>query len=87
MANSELQLLIQGSGLSDEDKKMWEEALSMLDDDESRSLLDVFSEDVSQLPWFTDNLRSKKEAIMSGDKSILNKILDGEREMLNKLSQ
>jgi len=73
--------------LSGDDKKVWDEALAVIDDDESQNLLDIFNEDADQLQWFTDNLKNKKEAILSGNKEEFNKILDEEREMLNKLSQ
>ncbi|OGN00753.1 MAG: hypothetical protein A3I26_03170 [Candidatus Yanofskybacteria bacterium RIFCSPLOWO2_02_FULL_43_10] len=81
------QSFIQESGLSGDDKKVWDEALAVIDDDESQNLLDIFNEDADQLQWFTDNLKNKKEAILSGNKEEFNKILDEEREMLNKLSQ
>lgn len=73
--------------MSGDDKKVWDEALAVIDDDESQNLLDIFNEDADQLQWFTDNLKNKKEAILSGNKEEFNKILDEEREMLNKLSQ
>jgi hypothetical protein len=85
MTEDKIKQLVQGSELPEEDKVMWEEFLDMTNDNQKEVLVDFLEDDEDRLLFLTDNIKTKKEYLESGDPQLMNKILDSERETLLEL--
>jgi len=82
MVGDKIKQLVQGSELPEEDKEMWDDFLDMTDESQKEVLVDFLEDDEDRLVFLTDNIKTKKEYLESGDPELMNKILDAEREVL-----
>ena len=86
MSKANLRTFIQNSTLSDEDKQMWQTVTNPFSDDDCQELLIMFETNDVGLAWLTENIKAKKEALVSGDADAMKKILADEKEKLSQVS-
>lgn len=79
---SELQEVIAGAPISDQDKGLWLDALKNASPDIAISILSYFEEFPDKIAWATDLFKRKLSAVQSDDEDTWTKILEDEEKEL-----
>ncbi len=80
-----LEKFVKASKLSDDWKTVWYDFIRVVDDREANLVLDTLNDDSSALLFLTENITSKLNAVAVKDASAWQKIVEQEKEYLNKL--
>lgn len=89
----ELKKIIQESGIPDDDKKEWEFLVNSSPDDFASNLLDTFSKFPTEIGWFNDIYKRKRDAftLMESDegkgRQMLEEIFQEEKMKLEELGK
>ena len=89
----ELIKIIQESDISEDDKKEWEFLVDSSPDDFVGNLLEMYSKFPSEIGWFNDIYKRKKEAfaLMENEKEkadvMLSEIFEEEKKKLDELEK
>ena len=78
MTDTSLPAIIAASSLSEEDKAIWTNAFTKLNDSQTQVLADVIGEDESKLQLLTDNFKEKHEAFQNDDSAAMQATFDKE---------
>ncbi len=81
----EIKKLIQESGLSEEDRQIWLNALQSAPSEIISALSDYLLEFPDKLSWLTDILKRKMEAMKKKDEGAWNQILAEEALEIKKI--
>jgi 2-hydroxychromene-2-carboxylate isomerase len=85
MSISQLQQVVEDSGLSQSDKDLWLHALELMDDEQAQAIMESVGDDPEELEAFTRNLKLKQVAFASGDRALMDQILEEETEEIQRL--
>jgi hypothetical protein len=77
--------LISKSDLNKEDKDFLLVCLSLANDDELLSLVELFVENINWVNIISENLKKKKEALINRNLSLWQEIIKEEKRILDKI--
>ncbi|MBU0620030.1 MAG: hypothetical protein V1768_03860 [Patescibacteria group bacterium] len=87
MSNLEkIKNLILSSNLTTEEQKEFLNLLSQIQEKDLEGILSLFEENKDWMKKFYNNYKFKKQAFENKDKNLWNKILDEEKEELEKIN-
>ncbi len=81
MSKQTFKHFVQKSNLDSEDKQMWSVIISSLDPVKLDDIIAFIDNDLDRLHMATENIKLKKKAFETNDKTSMNKILNRELEL------
>lgn len=72
---------------SDKDKKIWKERVNLMPPEYVLFLLDLFENSPEDIAWLNQNIKEKEKILESRDEQVWQKLLEEEKEFLEKLTK